>query len=281
MASSPPDGAVTLHEPCTAAMARRVAAMLDLDPAGLRDGVPLPRGWHFPLLGAQTARRELREDGFPGLGVPMPDLGLPRLLLAGRDVTYHDDLPIGAMIKRVSAVRNLTRKDDERGVRAVVTIGHTLSVAGHDGPAVTETQTYMLLPAGGRFSEGNRIARTVAADRTTIFIPDATLLFQYSALGFNSHRIHIDRDFATGVEGFPDLVVNGGLTTLLLTEFARAGLGMTIRSLRMKNTAPLFAGRPMTLAATLGTEETRLRAYDDMGTLGADAEVEIACPSCH
>ena len=267
---------VTHREACTAAMAHHIAAMLDLDADALEEGSNLPRGWHFPLLGAQTRRRDLREDGFPGLGVPMPDLGLPRLLLAGRGVTYHADLPIGAIVRRTSTISELNQKDDQRGPRAMVTIEHTLTVEGVESPALTETQKYMLLPASGRFHEGERSVRPIEAEKSITVTPDATQLFQYSALGFNSHRIHLDRDFATQVEGYPNLVVNGGLTTLLITDYARRELGLTLRSLAMKNTAPLFADRPMTLAMVRDETGLRLRAYDDVGTLAADAEVEIA-----
>ena len=91
-----------------------------------------------------------------------------------------------------------------------------------------ETQTYLLLPprkAAADDRQRRRVTRQPREHVTTV-VPDETLLFQYSALGFNSHRIHIDRDHAREVEGFPDLVVNGGLATLLLTEFLRRDLGV-------------------------------------------------------
>jgi 3-methylfumaryl-CoA hydratase len=133
----------------------------------------------------------------------------------------------------------------------------------------------MLLPAGNAFREGARETQAVVADHCKVVVPDATLLFHYSALGFNSHRIHLDRDYARTVEGFPDLVVNGGLTTLLLTEFARRELGLTPRRLSVKYTAPLFAGRTMTLAASRTDDRWQLRAFDDTGTPAAVAEMEV------
>jgi len=265
----------TSLEECSLANARRIAAMLDLDPSTIREGDLLPRGWHFFLLATQTPRRDLREDGFPGLGVPLPDLDLPRLLLAGRTVRYARDLPIGAEIERYSHISEIKAKDDQKGRRALVTVSNALHVAGDEMPAVTETQSYMMLPAGGRFVEARSRALAIIADRTKASTPDPTLLFQYSALGFNSHRIHLDRDYARDVEGYPDLVVNGGLTTLLLTEFARCELGIVPSALRMKNTAPLFSGRLLTLAASRESSGWRLRAHDEFGTVAADAEVEI------
>ena len=210
---------VTRTEACSVAAVRRVAAMLDLDPDGIAEGDPLPRGWQFILLGADTRRSALRADGFPGLGVPIPDMGLPRLLLGGRTVSYLQDIPIGATLQRTSSIKTLTRKNTDSGPMAIVTILHELRLANMATPAIVETQTYLLLSLRSEIAKddsGEPLA-PVAAERATTAVPDETLLFQYSSLGFNSHRIHIDRSYARDVEGFPDLVVNGGLATLLLT----------------------------------------------------------------
>src|SRR6476661_3057295 len=94
-------------------------------------------------------------------------------------------------------------------------------------------------------------------------VPDETLLFHYSSLGFNSHRIHLDRDFARQAEGFPDLVVNGGLATLLLTELLRNEPGGVLTSLAAKHVAPLFCGRPIFLGADRQGDKWLLRAFDD------------------
>lgn len=264
---------VTRMETCSLAAARRVAAMLDLDPASLAEGDPLPPGWQFILLGADTRRSDLRGDGFPGLGVPMPDLGLPRLLLGGRTVDYRQDIPIGSMVTRVSAIDSLTRKTTAQGDMAVVTIAHALHVATAATAAIVETQTYLLLSGKNSAADSHRVPQAVSAQRSKIVTPDDTLLFQYSALGFNSHKIHIDKAYARDVEGFPDLVVNGGLVTLLLTEFLRTDLNLIPTGFRTKHLAPLFCSRPITLAADRIEHAWRLRAYDDAGYLAAEMEV--------
>jgi 3-methylfumaryl-CoA hydratase len=102
---------VIRHEACSLATVRRVAAMLDQDPDIWSEGDVLPRGWQFILLGADTRRSALRQDGFPGLGVPLPDLGLPRLLLGGRPVRYEGDIQIGTTLRRESRVEKLSRKE--------------------------------------------------------------------------------------------------------------------------------------------------------------------------
>ncbi|CAN5133872.1 mesaconyl-C(4)-CoA hydratase [soil metagenome] len=260
---------------CLLPVVRRIAAMLDIEPATISDGDPLPVNWHFPLLAAQTRKRDLRADGFPGLGVPMPDLGLPRLLLAGRTVSIRRALPIGGPIERLSAVRKIDHKDDARGPRAIVTLGHEIRAVDDAEAAIVETQTYMLLPTGRHAVVASPPPTHVTADHVRTVVPDATLLFHYSALGFNSHRIHLDREYAHE-EGFPDLVVNGGLIALLLTEMARNDLGLKISSLRIKHTAPLFCDRPVTLAATRDGDGWVVRAHDDNGTIAAEATLECA-----
>lgn len=264
---------VTRTETCSLATVRRVAAMLDLDPDSMCEGDPLPRGWQFILLGADTQRSALRSDGFPGLGVPMPELGLPRLLLGGRTVNYCHDIPIGSAVRRVGSLKSLNRKSTDNGELAVVTIAHELHVPAVSAAAVIETQTYILLSGKNSTTAAESISHPVTAEKTRVVTPDETLLFQYSALGFNSHKIHIDRSYARDVEGFPDLVVNGGLVTLLLTEYMRRDLDLTPESFKTKHLAPLFCGRPITLAADRSGNAWCLRAYSDMGKIAAEMEV--------
>jgi 3-methylfumaryl-CoA hydratase len=265
------------QEVCGVPAVRRVAAMLDLDPDTIAAGDALPRGWQFVLLGADTRRSELRSDGFPGLGIPMPDLGLPRLMLAGRSVSFHADIPIGAAARRVSAMQSLRHKASAAGPMAVVTLVHELHVDGHDSAAIVETQTYLLISAGKAVSnDAQAPSPAPQAEHLATVVPDETLLFQYSALGFNSHRIHIDRSHAREVEGFPDLVVNGGLATLLLTEFLRRDLGVKPSALKARHVAPLYCNRPITLAADRLGQRWHLKAFDERHRLAVDMEVDVA-----
>ncbi len=269
---------VQREEACTVATLRRVAAMLDQEPDEVASARFLPRGWHFVLLAADTRRSALRGDGFPGLGVPMPDLGLPRLMLGGRAVVFHHDIPIGAAVMRSSAVRSIVRKTTASGPMAVVTLAHELRIASQPEPAVLETQTYLLLPprpAEAGAPEAAPAGAVRAAHLKTV-VPDATLLFQYSALGFNSHRIHLDREHARNVEGFPDLVVNGGLSTLLLTEFLRLDLGVAPASMTVRHLAPLYCDRAVTLAADRVGDRWLLKAFDDQHRLAVDMEVRVS-----
>ncbi|MFM2057652.1 MAG: hypothetical protein RLY71_2037 [Pseudomonadota bacterium] len=268
---------VSREETCTLAAVRRVAAMLDLEPDDVTSAQVLPRGWHFLLLAADTRRSTLRSDGFPGLGVPMPDLGLPRLMLGSRTVSFRHEIPIGTTVMRSSAVRSIEHKTTLSGPMAVVTLAHELRIAAQPQPALVETQTYLLLaPRTPCASAPNTApADAVRAAHLKTVVPDETLLFQYSALGFNSHRIHLDRDHARSVEGFPDLVVNGGLCTLLLTEFLRRDLGVTPAALAVRHVAPLYCNRPITLAADPAGNRWLLKAFDDQNRLAVEMKVDV------
>ncbi|MCU4118960.1 MaoC family dehydratase N-terminal domain-containing protein [Variovorax sp. N23] len=262
-------------EVCSLPTARRVAAMLDQEPDAMHEGLALPRGWQFILLGADTPRKALRSDGFPGLGVPIPDLGLPRLMLAGRTVDYLGDIPIGATLRRSSRIEDIVEKNGPSGPMALLTVGHRLKL--RDELVLTETQTYALLAAdrGRAAAKRPEMAYTPApgsAHRT--IVPDETLLFQYSALGFNSHKIHINRQYAQEVEALPDLVVNGGLITLLMTQFVRHDLAATPSRLQTRHLAPLYCDRPLTIVAEKVGLAWRVSALDDQGLLCARMEVE-------
>jgi 3-methylfumaryl-CoA hydratase len=275
--TSPPENPAIFPEVLTLSTAQRVAAMLDLDPSSIVQGMALPRGWHFPLMPAMTLKSNLRDDGFPGLGVPLPDLGLPRLMLGGRSVSWHHDLIIGETVERRSALIDIIHKGAGDKAMAIVKIGHDLfqgDALSAITPAVTEEQTYIMMAGTRRFQPTAGPAVPVQADHIATYVPDSTMLFQYSALGFNSHRIHIDRAYACEVEGFLDLVVNGGLATLLLTEFVRTGLKLELKSLKMKNLAPLFCDRPITIAASRAGDRWEIRIHDDKGQLAATTEVE-------
>ena len=159
---------------------------------------------------------------------------------------------------------------------AIATIQHDLHVGTDEQPAIVEEQTYLLLPArkGGSHTEITNSQLAYMGNKTSTVVPDETMLFQYSALGFNSHRIHIDRSHARNVEGFPDLVVNGGLATLLMTEFLRREVGITPSSLKVRHVAPLFCGRPITMVANQIDGKCHIQAFDHRAALAVDMEVE-------
>lgn len=243
----------------TLAQAQRVAVMLERDPQALADGDSVPRGWHFAMLAGQTPRMLLRSDGFPGLGVVMPQLDLPRLVLGGRSTIFQGDLMIGAGLRRDSALTSVEAKTGKNGPFAVAKIDHRLTFGAAE---ITETQIYIL--AGPPAPTPKPAPITPPEGRARVVTPYDLMLFQYSALGFNTHRIHFDRDHARA-EGHPDLVVNGGLASLLALEFLR-DLGLRPASMSARHMAPLYVNRPLTILST----ESKVLILDDEGVLAAE-----------
>lgn len=261
---------------CSPTMVRRVAAMLDIDTHSFIEGDILPRGWHFFMLAGETIKSELRSDGFPGLGVAIPDLGLPRLLLGGRTVSYNGDIVIGSVVEKTSFIKSIAEKTTNSGPIAIVTIQHELRSVSESSPAIIETQTYILLSASKASGNSEKIlSQQIEADFQKQIIPDETLIFQYSALGFNTHKIHLDREYAKNTEGLPDLVVNGGLSTLFLTDYLRTNLKLEITDIKIKHIAPLYCNRPLTLTAEKKETGWKLSIYDDNNDIAVEAETNV------
>jgi 3-methylfumaryl-CoA hydratase len=266
---------ITRRQCLTEDTLRRVAAMLGLSDGEMAfDGVA-PFGWHFALIGAETNRDCLRADGFPGLGISFPRLPGKRLVAASRTVEAHGCIRVGQAIERISQMKSITPKATAQGNTTFVVICHVLRDQDTKAHLIVEEQTYMLFdspytpaPAGGQQSGPSGPAIKSVT-------PDETLLFQFSALSLNSHKIHLDRDYARDVEGYPDLVVNGGLTTLFMTEIARATHGGNIARLKIRNSAPLFCNRAISFTRHDSDGLRLISAYDDCGRKAAEMEYEL------
>jgi 3-methylfumaryl-CoA hydratase len=263
---------VARQQAYTADTARRVAAMLGRSGLEWSSDDDVPFGWHFPLLGAETRRNRLRSDGFPGLGIAMPDLPGKRLVAAGRTVDAPGVLRIDQAIERTSRIKSITPKATAQGAITIVVVHHLLCDLQTQERLIEEEQTFILLdtPYTPTPPTIDPITEPIISTAT----PDDTLLFQFSALSFNSHKIHLDRDYARTVEGYPDLVINGGLTTLFMTEIARVDAGVRIKRLKVRNLAPLFVNRPIQFVTAQKGTMHFIRAHDECGRFAAEMEYE-------
>jgi 3-methylfumaryl-CoA hydratase len=264
---------VTRRQQFTEDWMRRIAAMLGLPGLDWSVRDPVPFGWHFPLLGAGTFRSALRADGFPGLGIPFPDIDRKRLVATGRTVEKMSRLCLGQELERTSRIAAIAPKSTAQGPMTFVTVEHGFRDHLSQAPILTEQQIFLLIDTLFAAPQAPATSATHAIVKT--ITPDDTMLFQFSALSFNSHKIHLDRDYARTVEGYPDLVVNGGLTTLLMTEIARATFGENIKRLSVENSAPLFCNRPIHFAQSDQDGRHAILAIDDDGRTAATLEFEI------
>jgi len=240
----------------TAPAARRLAAMLDRPGPALDHGAGVPVHWATILFDDAQLQSQLGVDGHPRKGDFLPPVPLPRRMLAGRRIVYSGALRIGDALVRRSEITAITPKQGRSGALVFVTLRH--SVTGPDGPVMTEDQdiAYREAPQHGATPAVEPTPTPPDAAWSVNFAPDSVLLFRYSALTFNGHRIHYDADYARAAEGYPALVVNGGLSSLMLLEAAlrHAPPGAQVLQAEVRTMAPLHCGRPARLRGTLPDE---------------------------
>ncbi|MBL8386004.1 MAG: hypothetical protein JNM90_23165 [Burkholderiales bacterium] len=264
------------EDDCALPLVRRLAAMLDRDPASLRDGDALPRGWHVSMFNPPTRQTDLRSDGAASLGVRLPDIGLPRLMLGGRQVRFSGDIPIGARLRRETTQGEVQVKQGRSGRFALVPVEHRIVVSGAAEAAVVERQEYVLREAAGAAAAPAPApaAPPAAADAERTLVADERLLFRYSSITDNPHRIHYDHPYATAVEGYPALVVNGSIPAMFLLELFRVAAGREPTAFASRNVAPMYCGMPLRLCARRDGAAWKLWVEDERGALAFDARAE-------
>ncbi|HVF63081.1 MAG TPA: hypothetical protein VNE58_03710 [Casimicrobiaceae bacterium] len=262
---------------CALPLVRRLAATLDLEPSRWREGDALPRGWHLALFTVDTPHSRVRADGLAGLGVKLPDVGLPRIVFGGRTIRFHGDIAIGAHLRRVSRLLSVTPKEGRSGRLAIAQIQHEIFVADAVKPAIIELQSYVMREAAAAQGDPAPAAAPRAAMpapvKQRVVVPDEILLFRVSAVMFNPHRIHYDLPFAKDVERYPALVVNGSVSSLLLLEFYREQAGREPDFIGLRNVGLAFCGRPLRLNAIPGEDRWRMWADDEHGSVAVEGEI--------
>ncbi len=247
----------------TPGAAARLAATLDVADAP-SSGDPLPPLWHWLYFLPDDPQATLAADGHPRRGGFLPPVPLGRRMHAGGRLEFHAPLRVGDEATRVSVVTSVDEKQGRTGPLVVVTVRHRIT--GPAGLAVTEEQDLVYTDARPPRDAGDQAAIAEGTWESTV-VPDEALLFRFSALTFNTHRIHYDLGYATAVEGYPDLVVHGPLVALLLAVLARSR-GVAVAGFTFRAHAPFFCGRPIHLRGDPGG---RLAAYDPSGRLGMEA----------
>lgn len=233
-----------LHASTVAAM----AATLDLDVAP-RAGDALPPGWQWLFFNPMARRSELGVDGHPARGGFLPPVELPRRMWAGSRIRYLRDLPVDSDAARRSRILRVENKSGKRGALCFVTVEHTTSCG--DAACIVEEQdiVYREATAPGAAPPAPPERHPAEPQWAREENADTTLLFRYSALTFNGHRIHYDEAYARDEEAYPGLVVHGPLTATLLQMFAREQAGRALAGFDFRGVAPLFANRPFRLEA--------------------------------
>lgn len=224
-----------------------LAATLDMDHAPA-DGDPLPPGWHWLYFNPFVQRRNVGADGHPKRGGFLPAVTLPRRMWAGGRLDYHAPLTIGRETEKVSEIIAVKAKSGRAGQLVFVTVKHSLF---QDGTLCIEEEQDIVYREAAVPGSPKPVPAPApdGATRSEEITPDPVLLFRFSALTSNGHRIHYDRTYAREEEDYRDLVVQGPLTATLLQGFVTsAGMGRLTR-FEFRGMAPLFGDRPFTLQA--------------------------------
>jgi len=264
-----------LRDQVTAGPIASLAATLDRHPPPPRDGDPLPYLWHWLYFLPCHNASELGGDGHAKLGRFLPPVPLPRRMWAGSRFEFGPPLQMGETIERVSTIKRIDIKQGRSGVLGFVTVEH--AVVGDRGGGLLEEHdiVYRERSKPGAAPRDPLPAPDNAQWTVTIH-PDPVLLFRYSAVTFNGHRIHYDRDYCREVEGYDGLVVHGPLiATLLLEPAARQTLGLRLRRFSFRAVSPILDTQDFHVSGNREGGALSLWASRMDGALAMQAEADV------
>ena len=258
----------------TAMPVAAMRATLDRAPHIPEPGEVLPPLWHWLYFLPLYARSELGLDGHAKKGGFLPPIPLPRRMWAGGQFVFHHNLHVGEAVTRTSTIDNVSEKSGRSGALTFVKVRHDIRLDRTGTLALTEFHDIVYRDAQkpGEAQVAPRPAP--AGDFEQLIVPDDVLLFRYSALTFNSHRIHYDRRYVTEVEGYPGLIVHGPLIATLLLELLRSHRPeQWVRSFEFKAVRPVFDTAPFHVCgkAEADGQTYRLWTRDHEGAITMEA----------
>ena len=245
----------------------RLGATLDRDLLGDRPSVVPPLGHWLCFLPGEP-QQAFGEDGHPARSENgfLPDIALPRRMCAGSRVQFLQDLPLNAPVERISTILKASPKEGRSGQMVFVTVQHDIRPKGGE-TAIIEGQDLVYreaAPTGTAFVRNAAPAEPFDGIVRSI-TPDSRLLFRYSALTFNAHRIHYDREYARDGEGYRGLVVQGPLlATLMVDHLVRETAGR-IENFAFRASSPTFADEPIDLRHDVGGGDAQLQIVGKAG----------------
>jgi 3-methylfumaryl-CoA hydratase len=211
----------TTEDQVTAAPIAALSATLDRDPARPALGTPIPALWHWLYFLPLARKSEIGPDGHGKRGGFLPPVPLPRRMWASSQLQFHQPLRVGDSIRRASRIESVNEKSGRSGKLVFVKVRHEIRANGGSEPALTEFHDIVYREAAKPGDAAAPPQPAPAAKWQKEWVPDDVLLFRYSALTFNGHRIHYDRRYVTEVEGYAGLVVHGPLQATLLHDLLR------------------------------------------------------------
>ena len=256
--------------------AQAAAAMLDLDGEPMAQGQPLPPLWHWFYFLPKAARSHIDHDGHPKRGGFFPPVDLPRRMFAGARTRFHKAVTIGEQAVREGEILDVKEKSGKSGRLVFVTVRYRIEQGGTQ--RVEEEQDIVYKEPGPPIPAPvplDSLPDAPAGSWIKDVIPDTVLLFRFSALTFNAHRIHYDRPYARDEEGYPGLVVHGPLTAVLLAGLTGENSPKRIARFRFQGRAPLFDLYPFRLVGLPDGDTVELNSYGPDGELSMQASAEL------
>ncbi len=259
----------------TASPAQRMAATLNRADV-FTEGTPLPPAWHWLYFLPVVRMDHTGADGHAQRGGFLPPVALPRRMWAGGRLSFHRPLRVGERALKKSTVADVTTKQGKSGRLVFVLVRH--EIIGDDGLALLEEQDIVYRElSSAQAGQPTPQAAPAEAQFSREIAPDPVLLFRYSALTFNSHRIHYDRTYCTDVEGYPGLVVHGPLTATLLLDVLHANApDRRVTAFSFRAVAPLYDTAPFRVEGRIDGSEAKLWALDGDGNLAMTGSATIS-----
>jgi len=248
-------------------------ATLDRDEPSPRDGDPVPPGFHWTLFAPTAPQSQLGRDGHPKRGGCLPPVQLPRRMWAGSRVRFGESLRVGEDVQQDSVIDRIEEKRGRAGALVFVTVRRT--VTGPGGVAVEEEQNLVYRGPQERVAPERQPEPAPPSVWHRPVVADDVLLFRFSALTFNGHRIHYDRRYATEEEGYPGLVVHGPLLATLLLDLLRRKLPAAAPDrFSFKALRPTYDVSPFSLEGQPDEDGRRVRLWstDNRGEVAIEAE---------
>ncbi|MCV0428517.1 MAG: MaoC family dehydratase N-terminal domain-containing protein [Roseibium sp.] len=231
---------------------------------------------HFCLAQPTASTKSLGSDGHAARGEFLPPVPLPRRMWAGGAFTFHSDIRVGDEVTRTSTIKDVVLKQGRSGQLCFVTVEHMISSNGR--PALTERQDIVYREAArktGPETAGTSTSKIApGGENSQQITPTAAYLFRYSAMTFNAHRIHYDRDYVRDVENYPGLIVHGPLQATLLCQYAADVRGKAPASFHFRSYSPLFDTSDFTINATSDGKKLKLWTARPNGPIAMEAHAQ-------
>ncbi|MBP0439922.1 FAS1-like dehydratase domain-containing protein [Tianweitania sediminis] len=256
------------EELVTRSMVERFTATFDLE-EDTRNGAAIPVLSHVCLTVPSVPTAKIGTDGHPARGDFLPPVPLPRRMWAGGHMAFHDDIRVGETVARTSRIKDVLIKKGRSGTLCFVTVEHLFEADGRR--VISERQDIVFrgmdLPGGGL----KPVQPAPEGHHRRMVEPTQILLFRYSALTFNGHRIHYDAPYARDVESYPGLIVHGPMQATMLAQFAADIRGRSPTRFEFRSLSPLFDDRSFTLNARDDVDGLKLWTAAKEGPVAMEA----------